>query len=166
MIYGLTRGGQHPHREARDRDLVAWLDHRMAGIGNQLRITAMNSSTVGRAGWTLAPWSMKCRSESLGQLFEATEMIAVPVGDDQMIDLGKPRILGQKDALGIAQGAGRRHIAGIDEQKFARGRHQQRGIATLHIDHIDVERGPARAAASSEWPGAGKPRAQALLRKT
>jgi len=62
--------------------------------------------------------------------------------DDEVIDLGEVGILrGCQDAPRIPDRRFRRDIAGVDEQRFTRGRHQERGVATLDVDDIDVEAG-------------------------
>ena len=67
-------------------------------------------------------------------------MIAVPVRGDQMVDLREPCVFdGGHDALGISDGGGA-GISGIDEQRFAGRRHEERGVSALHVDDIDVQR--------------------------
>ncbi len=68
------------------------------------------------------------------------EMIVVPMRRDQMIDLRQTGILDRRhDAIGVARGR-RPDIAGIDQHRFARRRHEQRRIAALDVDHVNVER--------------------------
>ena len=80
--------------------------------------------------------------DALGELGHAAEMIAVPMGDDQMVDLGEAGVLGGRhDAPGIADRRLGRDIAGVDEQRFAGRRDEERGVAALDVDHVDVQRG-------------------------
>jgi hypothetical protein len=64
-------------------------------------------------------------------------MIAVIVRDDQVVDLLALRHLsdGFHDPVGIAAA----RIAAIDQDRFARGRDNQRRRAPLDIDPIDVQ---------------------------
>src|SRR5690349_9957713 len=66
-------------------------------------------------------------------------MIAMPVRHDEMIDLLNPGVFySVHDAAGITYGCA--GIAGIDEQRFMRGRHKQNRVAALDIDHVDIQR--------------------------
>ena len=68
------------------------------------------------------------------------EVIAVPVRGDQVIDLREAGVLDRRhDALGVSRRR-RAAIAGIDEHRLARRRHEQRGVAALDVDDVDVER--------------------------
>ena len=79
----------------------------------------------------------------LGEFHHAAEMIAVPMGGDEMVDPGQAGIpCGGHDAPGIPLRRIRRDIPGIDEHGFAGRRHVQRGVAAFDVDHIDVQRGP------------------------
>ena len=73
------------------------------------------------------------------QFGQAAEVIAMPVRDDQMIDLLEAGVFhGRHDSRGVSRRL-RAGIAGVDEQRFARRRNEERRIAALHIDDIDVE---------------------------
>src|SRR5262245_60408322 len=71
-------------------------------------------------------------------------MIAVPVGGDQVVDLREAGVLRSvKDSSRIPSG-GHAAVAGVDQERLTRRRHDERGVASLHVDDIDVERfGPA-----------------------
>jgi hypothetical protein len=74
-----------------------------------------------------------------GKFSQAAEMIAVPVGRNQMIDLASSRVL---DRLEDAAGVARRRcpgIPGINEQRLMGRRDEQRGVATFDIDDVDVQ---------------------------
>ncbi len=142
-LYGRAGGGHHPHLDARDRDPVARLHDRVSRLGVELRVRFRNKVIGRRRGLNVRPMidEMLDRDE-LGELGYAAEMIAVPMGDDEMVDLRQTGVLdGRHDAPGVPDRRVRRHIAGIDEERFARWRHQERGVAALDVDHVDVERG-------------------------
>jgi hypothetical protein len=64
----------------------------------------------------------------------------MPVGDNQVVDLGDAGVLHRVDnAAGIARRS-RAGIAGVHQKRFARRRNKQSCIAAFDIDHIDVER--------------------------
>ena len=73
-----------------------------------------------------------------GEFRRAAEMIDVKVRGHEVIDLLQPRDLGRHlvDAARIAL----ERIAGIDEDRFARRRHDERRAAAFHIHPVDVER--------------------------
>ncbi len=74
------------------------------------------------------------------QFRHAAEMIAVPMRRDQMIHLPQPGVPDRvHDASRIAGGRGA-GVAGVDEQRLMRRPDEQRGIAALHIDDINVQR--------------------------
>ena len=91
------------HVEAGDRDLVAGLDDRVLGVGVELRIDLREEFIGGGRRLQVRPVvdEMPDR-DALGELGQAAEMIAVPMRDDQMVDLGEAGILGGRhDARGI-----------------------------------------------------------------
>ena len=81
---------------------------------------------------------MKCLiGKPLGQLLQSAHVIAVIVGENQVVDLldaGFVEHLG--DPVGIA-GAG---VAGIHEQRLAGRRHVERGESALGVDEINIQR--------------------------
>ena len=73
------------------------------------------------------------------ELRQPAEVVAVPVRDDQVIDLLQVRVFDRRhDAAGVAHGA-RRHVARIHEQRFAGRRDEKRRVAAFDVDYIDVE---------------------------
>ena len=92
------------------------------------------------------------------ELRQAAIVIAVPMGDDQVVDPGQACVLGcYHDALGIADRSRRRHIAGVDQEGFAGWRHQQRSVAAFGVDHIDVQ-SRARLRRGAVWSRLGDQR--------
>ena len=66
-------------------------------------------------------------------------MVTVPVRGNQMVDLREAGVFdGGHDAVRIPDRA-RAAIPRIDEQRFAGRRHEERGVAALHVDDIDVQ---------------------------
>ena len=77
--------------------------------------------------------------QPLGELQRAAHVVAVEVGHDQVVDPRHPGIgRRRRDAVGVA--AIEAGPAGVDEHRFARRRHEERRLASLHVDHVDVER--------------------------
>jgi hypothetical protein len=73
------------------------------------------------------------------KLRQPAEVVAVPVRDDQVIDLLELRILDRRhNAPGIAHRAWR-HVAGVHQQRFARRRHKEHRIPALHVDDIHIQ---------------------------
>ena len=92
-----------------------------------------------------------------GELGHAAEMIAVPVGCDQVVDLGQAGVLDRRhDAGGVALGRLGGDVAGVHQHGLARGRHEEGGVPALDVDDIDVERG-----AGGRGLGVGGGRAEA-----
>ena len=78
-------------------------------------------------------------------------MVAVPVGCDQVVDLGEARVLDRgHDPGGVALGGVRGHVAGVHQHGLARRRHEEGGVPALDVDDIDVERG-AGGRAPGRW---------------
>ncbi len=75
--------------------------------------------------------------DALDEIRHAAHVIGMEVGDEHLVDLRDARIFHRRlDALGVAAiVAG---PAGIDQQRAAGGRDQQRGLAAFHIDGVDV----------------------------
>ena len=136
----LPRGSHHGHINATHANLVARFRHRVLGVGDELRIHLLQEIIGGLAG--LDVWAMVdefADGDLRSELRQPSEVVAVPVCNDQMIDLFKPSIFDRRhDAAGITNGA-RRDIARIHEQRFPGRRDKQRRIATLDVDYIDVE---------------------------
>jgi hypothetical protein len=58
-----------------------------------------------------------------------------------MVDLGEAGIVcGIEDAPGISGGGGGA-VAGVDQQRLARGGDEERGVAALDVYHVDIESG-------------------------
>ena len=84
------------------------------------------------------------------ELGEATHVIAVPVGRDEVIDLRDARIArGGHDAAGVARRR-RSPVPRVDEQRFAGGRHEQRRVPALDVDDVDVQGLPGATLAGGE----------------
>ena len=74
-------------------------------------------------------------------------MIAVEVGDQQEVDALDPRLTGRRqDPIGVAAVAS---VAGVDQQRFASRRHDERGLAALDVDEEDFETLAEAGAASN-----------------
>ena len=77
----------------------------------------------------------------LGELGEPAEVIAVPVRDDQVVDLRQARIVdGFHDAAGIARRGDGAGVARVHQHRLTGGRDEERGIAAFHVDDIDRQR--------------------------
>jgi hypothetical protein len=75
-----------------------------------------------------------------GKLRHRTEVIAMPVRRDQIIDLHDARVFRRgEDALGVAKGR-RAAVAAIDQHRLPRGCGEQRRVAALDVHDVDVER--------------------------
>jgi hypothetical protein len=73
-----------------------------------------------------------------GELGDATGMITVKVGDDEMVDaLDTGGMGGGHDPVGVAVIVA--VVTGVDEQGFARGGDIEGGLAALHVDGVDVQ---------------------------
>ena len=103
-------------------NFVARLGDRVLGVGDELRIGLLQKIIGGLPGLDVRPMVDEFLDRDLrSELCQAAEVVAVPVRDDQMIDLLKPGVLGRgHDAAGIAHGA-RGDIACIHEQRFPGG---------------------------------------------
>ena len=109
-------------------------------LADELRIGLLQKVVGGLAGLDVGAMVDEFADGDLrGELGQAAEVIAVPVRDDQMIDLGEAGVMdGIHDAAGIANGAGR-DVARIHEQRLAGGRDEERGVAAFDVDDVDVE---------------------------
>jgi hypothetical protein len=75
----------------------------------------------------------------LRELGQRTEVVAVPMGRDVVIDPGDARVLDRvEDAARIASRGGPA-VARVDENGLAGWRHEERGVAALDVDDIDVQ---------------------------
>lgn len=83
---------------------------------------------------------MKCRiGEPLSQLSDTAHVIRVEMGDDQIVDLPDARApRNRRDSIGVA--AIKSWPTGIDQQRFARRRDEQRRFPAIDVDHVDIER--------------------------
>ena len=138
---GLAGGRHDLHIETGDRNLVARFGDRVFGIGVELRVDLRQEfiDRGGRLGVRAVVDEMPDR-DALGEFRQAAIMIAVPMGDDQIVDLGQPGIPGGRhDAPGIADRRGRRDVAGVDQQRLAGRRDEQRGVAAFDVDDVDVQ---------------------------
>ena len=143
---GLFRGGDDLPVEPGDRDRVARLGDGAARLGDQARIDLLQELGRGGLGLHGRPVVDVMADRDLGGDFgHAAEMIAVPMGCDQVVDLGQAGILDRRhDPRGVALGGVRGDVAGVHQHGLARGRDKQRGVSALDVDDIDVERGPGR----------------------
>src|SRR5271168_5424348 len=83
--------------------------------------------------------------DALGQLRYATDMIAMVVSDDDIVDFLDLGVLhGGQDAVGIAPAEP--SPAGVYQHGLARRRHDQRGLPALDVDEINLEGFSARGA--------------------
>src|SRR6202163_1124802 len=75
-----------------------------------------------------------------GQFREPAKMIAMPVSNDQVIDLRNAGVFQSgDDAFSITNGA-RSHVPSVDEDRLTRGGHKKHRITALDINNIDVQR--------------------------
>ena len=79
--------------------------------------------------------------ELRGEFGDGSVVIAMPVSNDEVVDLRQSRGLDRiGDAAGIARSLIAR-VARIDEQRFVIGRDEECGVAAFHVDDIHVEGG-------------------------
>ena len=126
--------------EPAHRDLVARLEHGVLSLGVERRID-LGEELVGGFGRLLVRTVIHefADRDALLELGHPAVMIAVPVRDDQAVDLGETGILrGGIDALGIAHRAV--GVAGVDQERFTGRVHEQRRVAAFDVDDIDVQR--------------------------
>src|SRR6185436_1631313 len=89
--------------------------------------------------------------DALGELLHTAVVVAMPVRNDQLIDLREAGILGGlHDARGVTDRRLRSGVAGVDEQRFTRWRDEERRVAALDVHHVNVER---RARLRAGWIG-------------
>src|SRR5437588_11013522 len=75
----------------------------------------------------------------LGKLRDPSDMIAMIVGDNQIIDLLDSRQLGgSHDPVGISAIESR--PAGVDQHRLARGAYEERCLTTFNVERIDLKR--------------------------
>ena len=73
------------------------------------------------------------------ELGHAAEVIAVPVGGDQVIDAAEAGILDRgHDPVRIPRRR-RPAVAGVDQHRLSGRRDEQGGVAALDVDDIDLE---------------------------
>jgi len=128
-----------PPTKPAHRNLVAGLQHRVFPLRVERRVD-LGEEFVGGFGRLLvrAVVHVLADRDQLLELGHAAVMVAVPVGDDQAIDLGEAGIFrGGEDAAGVADRAV--GVAGIDQQRLACRVHEQRRVAAFDVDDIDVE---------------------------
>ncbi len=93
--------------------------------------------------------------DALLELGHAAVMIAMVMREDQVIDLGQAGIFGGGiNAFRVSHGSV--GIAGIDQQRFTRRRYEERPIAALDVDDVNVERRPGRLGIGRHCSGAEK----------
>jgi hypothetical protein len=134
-----SRGDDAPI-EAGDRDLVAGLRDGVLRLFVERRIHLLQEIIrggrrldVGAVIDEIADRHPRC------QLGHSAEVVAMPVGGDQVIDLREAGVLdGGHDAIGVP-GSRRARIPGIDQYRPAGRRHEQRGVSTLDVHDVDVE---------------------------
>src|SRR5580704_8184532 len=107
----------------------------MPGLGVQRGIRLLEKS-VGELAWL----NVRAMIDELSnrnfrsQLSQAAEMITVPVGDDQMIDLPQASVLDRiLDAARIA-GSRSAGVPGVDQQRLTGRRDEERGVTALDVD--------------------------------
>ena len=137
----LARRGDDAHIETRHRNPVAGFDDSVLCLGverrvrlRQKRVGSFARLDVGAVIDELANLDLR------SQLGHAAEMIAVPMRRDQMIDLLNAGVFHRIENAICVANRPRAVIAGIDQQRLARRRNDQRGVAALDIDDINVER--------------------------
>jgi hypothetical protein len=75
-----------------------------------------------------------------GKFGKSTYMIAVVMGNDQMIDLLNTRVLGSRhDSSGIT-GSAIAPVSGINEHRFARWSDEEYGVPAFDVDYVYVQR--------------------------
>ena len=141
----LAGGGHHEHIQACDGNLAARFCHRVLGFCVELWIRLLQKLIGGGTRLNVrAVVDEIPDGDARCELGHAAKMIAVPVRGDQIVDLREARILdGGHDAFGISDRA-RAGVPRIDEHRCAGRRHEERGVAALHVDDIDVQRLGAR----------------------
>ena len=137
----LSGGAHHHDLETGDRDLVTRLCNGVRRLPVKPRIGVFQK-IVDRLVWLsirtvidVVPYG-----NASGELRNTARMIAVPVGDDQMIDLSQVRVACRgDDASGVAYRSGAT-VARIDQQRLARRRDKQCRVAAFDVHDVDVER--------------------------
>ena len=69
----------------------------------------------------------------------AADVIGVVVRDHEIVDAREAGLSNNgRNTVGVA--AVEAHVAGVHQQRFAGGRHDQRGLTAFDVDDMDVER--------------------------
>ncbi len=127
----LAVGGDHRHRQAGERNRIPGHNHRVLDLAVHLRVHFLESRHLLsglRAGAVID--EMRDRDPG-GQFLQAAHMVAVVVGQQQVVDLlHAGRLNGRHDTVGIAAPG----AAGIDEERLAGGGDIQRRVPTLGVD--------------------------------
>ncbi len=146
VLDGFAVRGDDGDVHAAHRDLVAGLEDGVLSLGVERRVD-LGQELVGGFGRLLvrAVVHELADRDALLEFGHAAVMIAVPVRDDQAVDLGEAGILGGgEDAFGVADRAV--EVAGVDQERFTGRVHEQRRVAAFDVHDIDVERRAWRSA--------------------
>ena len=77
--------------------------------------------------------------QPVSQLLRTAHMVRVEVRDDEVVDSSETRVLsGRDDAIGVTPVES--WPAGVDQHRLAGWRDEERRLATLDVDDVDVER--------------------------
>ncbi len=146
-------GGKHLHGNSFDRDEVARLDHHVLDGDalqnlNVIAVVLFDHARVLHVGAVIDEGA---DLHAVGELWNATHVIAMVMGDEnviQLFDFGG--FGGLHDALGVA--AVETAPAGIDQKRLSGRAYDQRSLAALHVDKIDLKRfgGEGRASEGKE----------------
>ncbi len=133
----LPRRRHDPPVEARDRYLVPRLEDGMRRLAVQLRVRLLEPRDL-LALFDARPVIEEMRDrDPLRQFLHAADVIDVVVREQQVIDLLEPDLRHDRhDPIRVAAAG----IPGIDQQRLAGRRNEQRGFSTLGVDDVDVER--------------------------
>ena len=115
---------------------VAGGDHSMRASGDGFLVRLGIFAVVFDAGAVVEEIRHR---QALQQVGDAAHVVLVEVGDEQRVDfLDAGGFGGGGDAIGVAPAiAG---VSGVDQQRLAGGRDDQRGLASFDIDEINVQR--------------------------
>ena len=137
----LARGSHNAHIQARDRNLVAGFYDRVLGLAVKPRIDLLDKiiGCLSRLNVRTVVNELANRNAAR-EFFHASEVIAVPVSRDEVIDLFDTGIFDcGHDAVSVTRGSSAA-VSRIDEQGLTRRRNEQRGVSTFHIHQVDVQR--------------------------
>ena len=151
-----ARGSHDAYIDAAESNLVARFGDCMPGAGVKSRVRILEKVVGCLAGLNVRAVIDELFNRHLcRELRRAAEMIAVPVRDNQMIDLPQAGIFdGSHDAARIAWcgGAG---VARVHEERRTGRRHEKRRVAAFNVDDVDVQR-PRCARLSDGQRGRGQ----------